>query len=79
MRLTKYGHSCVRIEHDGGVLVIDPGSSASGRAGRRRRRLITHEHPDHLDVDADGALGSADRGAVHAHPDVAAKLDDAAT
>ena len=25
MRLTKYAHSCLRVEHDGGVLVVDPG------------------------------------------------------
>ena len=25
MRITKYTHACVRIEHDGKVLVIDPG------------------------------------------------------
>ncbi len=25
MRITKYGHACVRIEQDGRVLVVDPG------------------------------------------------------
>jgi L-ascorbate metabolism protein UlaG (beta-lactamase superfamily) len=25
MRITKLGHSCVRLEKDGAVLVIDPG------------------------------------------------------
>ena len=25
MRITKFGHACVRLEHAGHVLVIDPG------------------------------------------------------
>ncbi|MBO4205799.1 MBL fold metallo-hydrolase [Micromonospora echinofusca] len=53
MRLTKYTHSCVRIEHDGGVLVIDPGMFAEPAAlDGADAVLITHEHPDHLDVEA---------------------------
>ena len=31
MRLTKYAHSCLRVEHDGGVLVIDPGMFSEPR------------------------------------------------
>ena len=31
MRLTKYAHSCLRVEHDGAVLVVDPGCSATPR------------------------------------------------
>ena len=27
MKLTKYGHACVRLEKNGRVLVVDPGSS----------------------------------------------------
>ena len=25
MRITKFGHSCVRVEHDGVTVVVDPG------------------------------------------------------
>ena len=25
MRITKFGHACVRLEHDGKVVVVDPG------------------------------------------------------
>lgn len=53
MRLTKYAHSCVRVEHDGGVLVIDPGGFSEPAAlDGADAVLITHEHPDHVDVAA---------------------------
>lgn len=50
MRLTKLGHSCVRLEKDGANLVIDPGvwSGTDPLAGANAL-LITHEHVDHID------------------------------
>ncbi|HXH27131.1 MAG TPA: MBL fold metallo-hydrolase [Candidatus Acidoferrum sp.] len=57
MKITKYVHSCLIIEDQGRVGVIDPGmfSVGSGFAdpGVLRRLddiIITHEHPDHLDI-----------------------------
>ncbi|WP_229075709.1 MBL fold metallo-hydrolase [Actinoplanes sp. DH11] len=52
MRITKYTHSCLRLE-GAGVLVVDPGefSEVSALAGADAV-LITHEHPDHVDVPA---------------------------
>jgi L-ascorbate metabolism protein UlaG (beta-lactamase superfamily) len=48
MRITKLGHSCVRIEHDGHTLVIDPGMFTEPEAvDGVDAVLITHEHPDH--------------------------------
>ncbi|GAB3170421.1 L-ascorbate metabolism protein UlaG (beta-lactamase superfamily) [Micromonospora palomenae] len=53
MQLTKYAHSCLRLEHDGGVLVVDPGVVSEPAAlDGVDAVLITHEHPDHVDVDA---------------------------
>ncbi len=52
MRLTKLGHSCIRLEGDpdGPVLVIDPGGFSEQDAGVGADAiLITHEHPDHFD------------------------------
>jgi L-ascorbate metabolism protein UlaG (beta-lactamase superfamily) len=52
MRLTKFGHACVRIEQDGQVLVIDPGMFTDPDAlDGATAVLITHEHPDHLHPD----------------------------
>jgi L-ascorbate metabolism protein UlaG (beta-lactamase superfamily) len=51
MRVTKFTHACVRLEHDGGVLVIDPGIWAEPAAlVGADAVLITHEHVDHIDV-----------------------------
>lgn len=50
MRITKFGHACVRIEHDGTVVVIDPGMFTDPEAvDGADAVLVTHEHPDHLD------------------------------
>jgi len=58
MRLTKYTHACVRLEHDGGVLVIDPGVWSEPRALRGADAvLVTHEHVDHIDVLRLAGLG----------------------
>ena len=52
MRITKLGHACVRIQGDGGVVVIDPGvfTDASALVGADAV-LITHEHADHVHPD----------------------------
>ncbi|MGW3623019.1 MBL fold metallo-hydrolase [Streptomyces sp. NPDC000880] len=51
MRITKYTHACVRLEHDGRVLVIDPGTwSEPAALNGADAVLVTHEHADHIDV-----------------------------
>lgn len=76
MRLTKYSHSCVRIEHEGSVVVIDPGTFSERAAlDGVDAVLITHEHADHVDVDglAD-TLGVRPAVEIYTHPDVAKLL-----
>ncbi|GAA3678787.1 MBL fold metallo-hydrolase [Nonomuraea antimicrobica] len=52
MKLTKYDHACVRVEKNGKVLVIDPGTFVrSPVLDGADAVLITHEHADHVDVD----------------------------
>jgi L-ascorbate metabolism protein UlaG (beta-lactamase superfamily) len=65
VRLTKYSHSCVRLDDGDRSLVIDPGvlSEAAEALDGADAVLITHEHPDHLDPDAL-------RGAAAARPEL---------
>ncbi|OPF78579.1 MBL fold metallo-hydrolase [Streptomyces antioxidans] len=52
MKLTKKGHSCVRIEKDGQMLVIDPGAfSEADAAVGADAILVTHEHVDHFNEE----------------------------
>lgn len=52
MRLTKFGHACVRIESGGSVVVVDPGVFTDPEAvDGADAILITHEHADHYFAD----------------------------
>lgn len=65
MKLTKRLHSCVQLEKDGRMLVIDPGAFSEPDAGLGADALlVTHEHPDHFD---EGRL----RAALDANPGAA--------
>jgi L-ascorbate metabolism protein UlaG (beta-lactamase superfamily) len=49
MRITKFGHACVRVEHGGTALVVDPGGWTEPEAvDGATAVLVTHEHPDHF-------------------------------
>ncbi|MER8102999.1 MBL fold metallo-hydrolase [Kitasatospora sp. NPDC094016] len=64
MRITKFGHACVRLEHDGTTVVVDPGAFTDPAALTGADAvLITHEHMDHFEearlraaLEADPAL-----------------------
>ncbi len=50
-RITKFTHSCVRLEKDGRALVVDPGVwSEAGALIGADAVLVTHEHADHADI-----------------------------
>ena len=77
MLLTKYTHACVRLEKDGQVIVIDPGTFSEPESLQDAAAvLITHEHVDHVDTEL---LVAAQTGnpslAVHTNADVVAQLD----
>ncbi|MER6303195.1 MBL fold metallo-hydrolase [Kitasatospora sp. NPDC001539] len=64
MRITKFGHACVRIEHGTTTVVVDPGAFTDPAAlAGADAVLITHEHMDHFEearlraaLEADPAL-----------------------
>lgn len=53
MKLTKFGHACVRLEKDSHRLLIDPGAMTpeADIFEGVEAVLITHEHFDHFEVD----------------------------
>ena len=52
MRITKFGHACVRLETDDHVVVLDPGGFTEAEAvDGATVVLITHEHADHYSPD----------------------------
>ena len=84
MRLTKYTHSCVRLDDGDRRLVIDPGTfSPDGELatalGGVQAVMVTHEHPDHVDPDALAAAAAAEPDLrVWAPAVVCARLDEVA-
>jgi L-ascorbate metabolism protein UlaG (beta-lactamase superfamily) len=63
VQLTKQGHSCIRLDKGGPILVIDPGGyTEPGAVEGVAAVLITHEHPDHFN---EGHV----RAALDANPD----------
>ena len=52
MRVTKFGHSCVRLSGGGRDVVLDPGGWSEREAvDGVAAVLVTHEHADHWDVE----------------------------
>jgi L-ascorbate metabolism protein UlaG (beta-lactamase superfamily) len=62
MQLTKFGHSCVRIDDGDRTLVLDPGafSDLDPALDGADAVLITHEHVDHVNGDRLRAAAQAD-------------------
>lgn len=61
MRLTHFGHSCLLVEIADRRILIDPGTFADGFEGLTDLDavLVTHQHPDHLDMERLPALLTA--------------------
>ncbi len=83
MRITKYIHSCLLFEHEGDKLLFDPGnySFIEGRVTPETFRdvstvVITHNHPDHLDLEPLKRILALSGADVVTNGEVAAQLRD---
>ncbi|MDQ2797628.1 MAG: MBL fold metallo-hydrolase [Actinomycetota bacterium] len=77
MQLTKFTHSCVRFDDGDRTLVVDPGvfSEVAAALDGADAVLVTHEHPDHLDLEQLRAAAKRDpRLKIWAPEPVAAQL-----
>lgn len=84
MKLTKFVHSCLLVESSGRRILTDPGnfSWASGLVTADILQgidavVVTHNHPDHLDIEFAQAIHAASPDAIWYGPEqVANQLDD---
>lgn len=76
MKITKFGHSCLLVEEGEARILIDPGSYSdlSGDMTGIDAVLITHEHPDHLDIDALWAILAQSYIKIYTNEGVGEKL-----
>lgn len=84
MTIKKYLHSCLLLEKEGQQLLFDPGtfSFVEGLVrpetfGQVTYIIITHSHPDHLDVDALTKIVALSGAEVWSTGEVAEKLKPA--
>ncbi|MBO3272185.1 MBL fold metallo-hydrolase [Hymenobacter defluvii] len=81
MRITKYIHSCLLFELDGQQILFDPGKFSFNEGLVKPETfkdvsvvLITHDHPDHLDVEALQKIVALRQAVIISNREVAAKL-----
>lgn len=78
MKLTKYEHACFTVEKDGKLLLVDPGNWTTDLPALEDvvAVVITHDHPDHYDIAALGAVAAHNPNAViFAHESITKQFD----
>lgn len=79
MKLTKYEHACFTLEKGNKLIVVDPGvfTHDLGSPENVVAIIVTHEHPDHFDPAALGALIAHNPDAIIlAHESITSKLGE---
>jgi L-ascorbate metabolism protein UlaG (beta-lactamase superfamily) len=81
MRISKFIHSCLLVEDAGDRLLIDPGKFTflEKRVSPSQFEdiaavLVTHDHPDHIDLDALREIVTRNGAEVIANEEIAARL-----
>jgi L-ascorbate metabolism protein UlaG (beta-lactamase superfamily) len=80
LKITKYGHSCLRVVDGSATILIDPGVFSTGfeELTGLTAVLVTHQHPDHLDRDRLSAVLAGNPGvSVYADEATAGQLAEA--
>jgi len=80
MRITHLGHSCLLVDIGGQRILIDPGGFSPGIVDVTGIGLIlvTHQHPDHIDLQRLPAVLEANPQArMYAEPQAAAVMEEA--
>ena len=80
MRIAHLGHSCLLIDIGGERILIDPGGFSPGIVDVTGISviLVTHQHPDHVDLQRLPAiLETNPQARVYAEPQAAAVMEDA--
>jgi L-ascorbate metabolism protein UlaG (beta-lactamase superfamily) len=80
VRITKFRHSCLFVEDGDACVLLDPGSFSPGfeELSGLTGVLVTHQHPDHVDIDRLRATVSKNSEArVFTDEATAGKLADA--
>lgn len=79
MNITKYEHACFTVEQDGKLLIVDPGAFTTdiGAPENVVGVVVTHEHADHFDPAALGAIIAHNPDAVIiAHENITRQFGD---
>jgi len=79
MRITHLGHACLLVEVGGQRILVDPGTFSPGFTDLTGLDviLVTHQHPDHVDLERFPALLENNPNArLYAEPQAAAVLQE---
>jgi L-ascorbate metabolism protein UlaG (beta-lactamase superfamily) len=78
MKLSHLGHACLLVETDDARLLVDPGTMSDFAAVTDLDGiLVTHQHPDHVDVSRLAVLLAANPGArLVVDPDTATAMPE---
>jgi len=77
--LTKYEHACFTLEKDGKLLLVDPGAYTTNLPALESvvAIVVTHEHADHFDPNALGAIAAHNPEVVmYAHENITRQFGD---